>query len=45
MASVVVTVGMGRWPFDRLVRAAAALGAEHDVFIQTGTSDGADSGL
>jgi len=38
MASVVVTVGMGRWPFDRLVRAAALLGAEHDVFVQTGTS-------
>ena len=38
MASVVVTVGMGRWPFDRLVRAASQLAGEHDVFIQTGTS-------
>ncbi len=38
MARVLVTVGMGRWPFDRLVRAASALADEHDVFIQTGTS-------
>lgn len=38
MASVVVTVGMGRWPFDRLVRAADSLHPDHDVFIQTGTS-------
>ena len=39
MASVVVTVGMGRWPFDRLVAAAAQLADEHEVFIQTGTSE------
>jgi SAM-dependent methyltransferase len=29
---------MGPWPFDRLVAAAGALAAEHDVFVQTGTS-------
>jgi UDP-N-acetylglucosamine transferase subunit ALG13 len=38
MATIVVTVGMGRWPFDRLVAAADALAADHDVFVQTGTS-------
>jgi SAM-dependent methyltransferase/UDP-N-acetylglucosamine transferase subunit ALG13 len=38
MASVVVTVGMGRWPFDRLVRAAGELADRHQVFVQTGTS-------
>ncbi len=38
MSSVFVTVGMGPWPFDRLVRAVAPLCAEHDVFVQTGTS-------
>jgi SAM-dependent methyltransferase len=35
---VLVTVGMGRWPFDRLVAAAGTLHPEHDVFIQSGTS-------
>jgi UDP-N-acetylglucosamine transferase subunit ALG13 len=35
---IFVTVGMGPWPFDRLVRAASRLGAEHDVFVQTGSS-------
>lgn len=35
---VLVTVGMGRWPFDRLVNAACSLHPEHDVFVQTGTS-------
>jgi SAM-dependent methyltransferase/UDP-N-acetylglucosamine transferase subunit ALG13 len=35
---VVVTVGMGRWPFDRLVSAIEPLCAEHRVFAQTGTS-------
>jgi SAM-dependent methyltransferase len=35
---VLVTVGMGRWPFDRLVTAAGGLHPEHDVFIQSGTS-------
>lgn len=39
MGSVVVTVGMGRWPFDRLVTAAGSLSDRHDVFIQTGTSN------
>lgn len=38
MSSVFVTVGMGPWPFDRLVRAVAPLCSEHDVFVQTGTS-------
>lgn len=38
MASVVVTVGMGRWPFDRLVQAASRLSGEHEVFVQSGTS-------
>ena len=38
MARIVVTVGMGRWPFDRLIAAAAELAREHEVFIQTGTS-------
>ncbi|HEV7654760.1 MAG TPA: methyltransferase domain-containing protein [Mycobacteriales bacterium] len=38
MSSVFVTVGMGPWPFDRLVAAVAPLCAEHDVFVQTGTS-------
>ena len=35
---VFVTVGMGPWPFDRLVAAVAPLCAEHEVFVQTGTS-------
>ena len=38
MATVVVTVGMGRWPFDRLVSAVGRLAGDHDVFVQTGTS-------
>jgi SAM-dependent methyltransferase len=38
VSSVFVTVGMGPWPFDRLIRAVAPLCAEHDVFVQTGTS-------
>lgn len=29
---------MGPWPFDRLVRALGTLAADHDVFVQTGTS-------
>jgi len=36
---VVVTVGMGRWPFDRLLRAVAPLAATHRLFVQRGTSD------
>jgi SAM-dependent methyltransferase len=35
---VFLTVGMGPWPFDRLVQALAPLCASHDVFAQTGTS-------
>jgi SAM-dependent methyltransferase len=38
VSSVFVTVGMGPWPFDRLIRAVAPLCHEHDVFVQTGTS-------
>ncbi len=38
MTSVFVTVGMGPWPFDRLISAVGPLCAEHDVFVQTGTS-------
>jgi UDP-N-acetylglucosamine transferase subunit ALG13 len=38
MARIVVTVGMGPWPFDRLIRALGPLCAEHEVFAQTGTS-------
>jgi SAM-dependent methyltransferase len=35
---ILVTVGMGPWPFDRLVEAVRGLVDEHDVFVQTGTS-------
>ncbi|MFL6239743.1 MAG: methyltransferase domain-containing protein [Actinomycetes bacterium] len=35
---VFVTVGMGPWPFDRLVSAVGPLTAEHDVFVQRGSS-------
>jgi UDP-N-acetylglucosamine transferase subunit ALG13 len=38
MAAVLVTVGMGPWPFDRLIRAVEPLCAYHDVFVQTGAS-------
>jgi UDP-N-acetylglucosamine transferase subunit ALG13 len=38
MANVLVTVGMGRWPFDRLVAAVDQLCPEHDVFAQIGTA-------
>jgi UDP-N-acetylglucosamine transferase subunit ALG13 len=38
MASVFVTVGMGPWPFDRLIAAIAPLCADHEVVAQTGTS-------
>jgi UDP-N-acetylglucosamine transferase subunit ALG13 len=38
MARILVTVGMGSWPFDRLIRAIGPLFAEHEVFAQTGTS-------
>lgn len=33
---VLVTVGMSRFPFDRLIEAVAPLTAEHDVFAQVG---------
>lgn len=35
---VFVTVGMGPWPFDRLLTALAEVSAQHDVFVQTGVS-------
>jgi UDP-N-acetylglucosamine transferase subunit ALG13 len=35
---IFVTVGMGPWPFDRLIGALGPLCAEHEVFAQTGTS-------
>jgi SAM-dependent methyltransferase len=35
---VMVTVGMGPWPFDRLLQAIAPLCRDHRVFAQTGTS-------
>ena len=38
MARILVTVGMGPWPFDRLIGAVAPLCADHEVFAQTGTS-------
>lgn len=38
MARILVTVGMGPWPFDRLIGAVAPLCSEHEVFAQTGTS-------
>lgn len=36
--SVFVTVGMGPWPFDRLLSAVTAICPGNDVFVQTGTS-------
>lgn len=39
MARVVATTGMGRWPFDRLVRALEPVAAHHDVFAQIGAGD------
>ena len=41
--NVFVTVGMGPWPFDRLLNAVRPLTADHDVFVQTGAS-GVDVG-
>lgn len=35
---VVVTVGMGPWPFDRLLEAVVPLCSDHRVFAQTGAS-------
>jgi SAM-dependent methyltransferase len=37
--TVFVTVGMGPWPFDRLIGSLQQVCATHDVFVQTGTSD------
>jgi SAM-dependent methyltransferase len=36
--NVFVTVGMSRWPFDRLLRAVASFCSDHPVFAQTGMS-------
>lgn len=36
--TVFVTVGMGPWPFDRMIAALAPVCAEHEVFAQIGTS-------
>lgn len=36
--NVFVTVGMGRWPFDRLIAAVDQLCATHAVVAQIGTS-------
>lgn len=36
--NIFVTVGMGPWPFDRLLRAIIPLCEGHDVFAQSGTS-------
>jgi len=36
--TVLVTVGMGPWPFDRLIAALPPLARDYDVFAQTGTS-------
>jgi SAM-dependent methyltransferase/UDP-N-acetylglucosamine transferase subunit ALG13 len=38
MARVLATMGMTRWPFDRLVTAVDALGDRHEVFVQTAGS-------
>jgi UDP-N-acetylglucosamine transferase subunit ALG13 len=38
MASILVTVGMSGYPFDRLLTAVGPLCAYHDVFAQTGPS-------
>jgi UDP-N-acetylglucosamine transferase subunit ALG13 len=38
MAAILVTVGMGPYPFDRLLTAVGPLCAYHDVFAQTGAS-------
>lgn len=36
--TVFVTVGMGQWPFDRLIGSLQQVCATHNVFVQTGTS-------
>ncbi len=35
---IVATVGMGPWPFDRLLRGLAPLTGAHDLLVQSGTS-------
>ena len=35
---IVVTVGMGPWPFDRLLKAVVPLCSSHKIFAQTGVS-------
>jgi SAM-dependent methyltransferase len=37
--NVFVTVGMSRWPFDRLLRAVASFCSDHPAFAQTGVSN------
>jgi SAM-dependent methyltransferase/UDP-N-acetylglucosamine transferase subunit ALG13 len=39
MVRVVATTGMGRWPFERLVRALEPIAERHDVFAQIGAVD------
>jgi len=36
---IFVTVGMGRWPFDRLLQAVRPLCASHNLVVQSGTSN------
>lgn len=37
--NIFVTVGMGRWPFDRLLEAVGPLCGSHDLVAQIGPSD------
>ncbi|MFV0259818.1 MAG: radical SAM protein [Acidimicrobiales bacterium] len=39
MARVFATVGMGPWPFDRLIDALEPVSEHHEVFAQIGTAD------
>jgi UDP-N-acetylglucosamine transferase subunit ALG13 len=36
---IFVTVGMSRWPFDRLLKAIGPLCESHNIFAQIGVSD------
>ena len=36
---IFVTVGMNRWPFDRLLEAVRPLCASHNLVVQSGTSN------
>lgn len=38
MSDIFVTVGMGRWPFDRLLRAVILLCQAHTLVVQKGVS-------